>query len=180
MLSHMDDGEERPVIFAFRTLTKTEQNYAQLEKEAPALIFGVKKFHQFVYGRQFTLGTDHKPLVTILGPKTGIPTLVAARLQRWAVILSAHQYDTQYRSTHDHGNADASSRLPLKTSDTSDKAVYGIHEVDLPLSAAEVRTATRKDLVLSRAVEFTAHGWPEHCEDPNLKPYYYELTIEQE
>ena len=48
-----------------------------------------------------------------LGPKQGIPPLAAARLQRWAVLLSAYTYDIQFKSTVAHGNADGLSRLPL-------------------------------------------------------------------
>ena len=59
-----------------------------------------------MYGHHFTLLTDHKLLVTLLGPKTGIPPLAAARLQRWALILSSHTYDIQYKRTQDHANAD--------------------------------------------------------------------------
>ncbi len=89
-ISHsMPDGSEKPVMCASHTLTKSEQNYSQLEKEALSLIYGVKKFHKFLYGTKFVLITDHKPLLTILGPKTGVPTLAAARLQRWSLILSA-------------------------------------------------------------------------------------------
>ena len=88
--------EERLIAYSSRTLSKTEKNYAQVEKEALAIIFGIKKFHQYIYGRRFQLITDHKPLTTILSPKTGLPTLAAARLQRWAIMLSAYQYDIEF------------------------------------------------------------------------------------
>ena len=63
VLSHeMPDGSERPVCFASRALSKAEQNYSHLDKEALAIIFGVKKYHQYLFGRQFEIKTDHKPL----------------------------------------------------------------------------------------------------------------------
>ena len=100
VISHvLPSGEERPIAYASRTLTKSERNYAQIEKEALSIVFGVKKFHQYLYGRKFLLVTDHKPLTTLLGPKSGITTLAAARLQRWALLLAAYQYDIEYRST---------------------------------------------------------------------------------
>ena len=93
VISHMmPDKKEYPIAFASRTLTSSEKNYAQVEKEALALIFAVKKFHQYLYGRCFSLCTDHKPLLSILGPKKNIPSLAAARLQRWAILLSACTY----------------------------------------------------------------------------------------
>lgn len=112
LVSHtMPDGTECPIAFASRSLSPSERNYAQLEKEALSLIFGVKKFHQYLYDRKFTLVMDHKPLTAILGVKKGIPSLAAARLQRWAILLSAYEPPFQ-----DHANADRLSRLPLSDS----------------------------------------------------------------
>ena len=93
----MDDGQERPIAFASRTLSASERNCAQIEKEALSLVFGVKRFHQFLYGRKFTLMADQKPLQAILGPKTAVPTLAAAHMQRWALVLSAYDNELMYR-----------------------------------------------------------------------------------
>ena len=81
MISHVvDDGEERPIAFASRTVTKSKRNYSQIEKEALGIVFGVQKCNKYLYGQPFHLFTDHKPLVTVLGPKTAVPTLAAARM----------------------------------------------------------------------------------------------------
>ena len=144
VISHvLPDGSERPIAFASRTLTSSEQNYAQLEKEALSLVFGVKKFHQYLYGRRFLLVTDHKPLLTILGPKKGIPSLAAARLQRWAVLLSSYQYDIKFKDTVAHANADGLSRLPLDNNSTEELAieasVFNISQIDfLPVTAMQI------------------------------------------
>ena len=69
------DNSEHPIAFGSHTRTRTEQKYAQVEKGALALVFGVKRFHQYLYSCKFTLITDHKPLMTILGPHQAIPTV---------------------------------------------------------------------------------------------------------
>jgi hypothetical protein len=75
ILSHRwPDGTERPVSFASRKLSKTEVAYSQIEKEGLAIMFGMVKFHHYIFGRQFILLTDHRPLVHIFGPKNHIPT----------------------------------------------------------------------------------------------------------
>ena len=87
-------------------MSPTEMNYvSQIEKEALSLIYGIQKFHQYLYGRLFVLVTDHQPLLSILGPKKGIPPLAAARMQQWTLLLLAYSYSIEFRPTTAHGNA---------------------------------------------------------------------------
>ena len=187
VISHvLPSGEERPIAYASRTLSKSERNYFQIEKEALSIIFGVKKFHQYLYGRKFLLVTDHKPLTTVLGPKSGIPTLAAARLQRWALLLAAYQYDIEYRSTEKHANADCLSRLPIqceKLNEGIDKAkLINLLQIEsLPMDVDHVRKATRNDPMLSRVLQFVMTGWPEKPIAPEVTQYFnkrHEITVE--
>ena len=116
VLSHcMEDGSEQPVEFASRTLSSAEKNYAQIEKEGLAIVFGVKRFQLYPYGRKFTLVTDHQPLTCIFGPKSSIPPLAAARLQRWAVLLSRYDFNIVFRDSAGNANPDFFSRFPIQS-----------------------------------------------------------------
>ena len=187
VISHvMPDNTERPIAFASRTLTSAERNYAQVEKEGLGLIFGVRKFHTYLYGRKFVLVTDHKPLTTILGPKKEVPPLAAARLQRWALILSAYKYDIEFRPTAQHANADGLSRLPLACAETegssSEPSIFNIAQIEsLPVTAARVRQASSTDPVVSKVIRYTQGGWPTEV-DEGLRPFWrrrHELTVEE-
>lgn len=187
VISHtMPDGTERPIAFASRTLSTSERNYAQLEKEALSLVYGVKKFHQYLFGRKFTLITDHKPLTAILGSKKGIPSLAAARLQRWAMLLASYQYEIRFKPTSQHGNADGLSRLPLDIGQTGDapSSSFGtldVHSMDtLPISYTQVELFTRRDVLLSKVLRYTKRGWPGEVSS-SLKPFFnrrLELSVE--
>ena len=108
VLAHIyPDGTERPVAFTSRTLQSSERNYSQLDREALGIIFGVTKFHHYLYGRQFKLITDNRPLAVIRGPKIGIPPIAAVRLQRWAIILAAYTFEVVVKST-----TEKSARFP--------------------------------------------------------------------
>ncbi|PAA81343.1 hypothetical protein BOX15_Mlig024196g4 [Macrostomum lignano] len=182
VISHvMPNGDERPVAYASRTLSKPEINYSQLEKEALAIVLGVKRFHQYLFGHHFVLVTDHKPLLTIFGDKKDIPSIAASRLQRWAVLLSAHQYTIKFRRTEDHSNADALSRLPDRAKNISCDKILEVRLEMLPITAETIRTATRKDAELRKVVHYCQNGWPETSE-PGLEQYFRkrnELCIEQ-
>ena len=186
VISHvLSDGSEKPISFASRTLTAAEKNYSQLEKEALSLIFGVRKFHQYLYGRKFTLITDHKPLTAIFGSKKGIPSLAAARLQRWALLLSGYDYNICFKPTETHSNADGLSRLPLHDQEaigeTKTVSIFNLSQIQaLPVTCNQVQAATRRDPVLSKIVDYVRRGWPKQVPD-NIQPYLSkqeEITIE--
>ena len=126
--------------------------HSQIEKEALALIYGLKYFHQYLYGPKFVLVTDHMPLLAVLGPKRGIPTLAAARLQRWALLLAAYSYEIEFRPTGEHANADSLSHFPfgcrVPPNTGCEFTVVQIHA--LPVSAAQVVNVTYQDPVLSK------------------------------
>ena len=174
VVSHiMPSGEERPIAFASRTLSKAESSYAQIEREALSIVFGVKKFHQYLFGRKFTLLTDHRPLTSIFGPHTGIPSLAASRMQRWALLLSAHQYDIKYRWSDQHQNADGLSRLPLPVTHTepTQAEIFYFKEVTAaPVTSTHVKRHTRTDPVLSEVLDIITHGRGGEM-TPSLKPY---------
>ena len=112
VISHrMENGEERPTAYDSRSLTPAERNYAQLEKEALGIIFGVRKFHKYLYGRKFTLVTDHKPLTTILSPKERGSYAGSSKIAKMLILMS-YQYLIQYRKSEEHGNAYMLSRFP--------------------------------------------------------------------
>ena len=179
------DKQLHPVAYASRTLNKSEQNYGQIDKEATAIIFGLRKFRMYLYGRHFTILTDHKPLEHIFGPKTAVPTLAAQRLQRWAIELAAFDYAIRYLPAKDNVLADALSRLPLPTVGGGDAPIYHIEELvldNLPVTSREIRNATQRDPVLSQVLDFLRQGWPTDVEDVRLKPFYsrrHELSLEQ-
>ena len=105
VLSHsLPDGREAPVAFYSRTLSKAEQNYAQIDKEALAIVAGIKKFHDYVYGRQFTIFTYHKPLLGIFAPDKQCPQILSTRMLRWSIFLNGYQYDLAHRSGKYMGN----------------------------------------------------------------------------
>ena len=89
------DENETPMAIVSKTLSKSQRNCSQIQKEALAIVFALKKFYQFIFGRKFILVTDHKPLIATFCPHKGIPSLAVHRLTRWALFLS--QYDIDYR-----------------------------------------------------------------------------------
>ncbi|XP_030039241.2 uncharacterized protein K02A2.6 [Manduca sexta] len=194
VLSQRDDaGIERPLAYASRSLSTSERNYSQIQKEATAIIFGVKRFHQYLYGRAdpFILKTDHRPLVSIFNTKTGIPVTTALRLQRYAIILSAYNYIVQYVPCHNNQVADYFSRAPLKgaAADSVDSDIdtyYALKFLDASTPAvtfSEVVQMTERDRTLKTVIKYMKHGWPRKIKCASILPYFQcksDLQVENE
>ena len=71
------DSSQRPIAFVSKTMSKAQRNYSQLDREALSIVFGLDKFQIYLYGRKFTILSDHKPLEHILSPRAPTPTLAA-------------------------------------------------------------------------------------------------------
>ena len=134
-----------------------------------------------MYGRAFTLYTDHKSLTTILNSKKGIPPLSAARLQRWALLLAAYNYNIVYKSTKAHANADGLSRLPLPTDSSvellQESSVFNVAQIDtLPVTAKQLKATTHHDPLLSKVLLYTKCGWPSTV--PEVLQSYWKRRLE--
>lgn len=163
VLSHIyADGSERPIHFASQTLSPTQQRYSQIDREAYAIIFGVRKFYQYIYGRKFILVTDNKPLSQIFAPDKGLPLMSATRMQHYAIFLSSFDYEICVKKSKENANADAMSRLP----DENETCQF-IEEIDMievnmieniPLTVIELSSATKNDKSISTLMQALAFG----------------------
>lgn len=170
ILSHETNGKEMPVLFASCTLTKTQQNYAQLHREALAVVFAVKRFHKYIFGKEFTIYSDHQPLREIFNENKSIP-VAAGRLQRWAIYLAMYNYHMRYRKGSKMCNADALSRLPLK--EMNEIEPQNVHSFgdSVPINLTIVAEHTQSDKMLSDVYNQILNGW-NRADDASIKPYY--------
>ena len=162
VLSHRtEENTEHPIAYSSRVLSSAERNYSHIEKEALAIASPVKKFYQYLYGRHFLLVTDHKPLLGLFAETKPIPTMAAARKQRWALLLSSYQYTMIFQEGANNGNADCLSRLPAldKSNVSTAKAeIMMMKLAHVPVTSQEVKMATKKDPVLSKVVDYVLTG----------------------
>lgn len=186
VISHIIDGVERPISCASRSLTAAEKGYSQLEKEALAVVWGVKKFHTYLYGRHFVINNDHRPLETLFGGRKLMSTMASGRILRWSLTLSAYDYEFKYKPGTQIAHADALSRLPLPDAPTTvPLPADTVHLLNFlssaPITPKLIAEQSTHDPVLSKVLRYLAMGWPDTVED-DLRPYFSrrnELSLEQ-
>ena len=144
-------------------------------------MFGVKRFHCYLYGRHFTIHSDHQPLRHPFGDQKEIPPMAVSRIQRWALMLSAYQYSIEYRPGNRMQNADALSRLPLQERVHVPIPGEVLQLQDYlatvsPVTAEQIRQWTERDPTLARVLRFVQRGWPNHVGEESLQPYFRRRT----
>lgn len=170
--------EGKPIGYASKSLTDSEINYAQIEKELYAILFGCKRFHQYAYGRHIIVESDHKPLESILRkPLTAAPP----RLQRMILQLQRYDFTITHKPGKDIPLADALSRKSLPDMDNSlregmDLHIHTVYN-SLPVSDTklkEIQTETDKDKQLIQLKRTISEGWPEERKQcpPSIAEYW--------
>ena len=110
VLSHVIDGQERPITFISRSLADSEKKYSQLDRKALAIYWSIKKLHEYLFGFKFKLITDNKPLSAIFLPRKEVPHTSAARLLHYAIFLRAYNYEVVHENAKEHTNVDYSHK----------------------------------------------------------------------
>lgn len=107
VLSQLQDGKERPIAYLSRTLSKAEEKYSATAKELLAIYFSAKRFRPYLYGRPFTIYTDHEPLTKELKL-----TDATGRVTRQRLYLEQFDFKIVYKKGKQNVVADGLSRIP--------------------------------------------------------------------
>lgn len=176
-----------PVAYASRSLTPTEQRYAQVEKEALALTWACERFNDFILGLRFELETDHKPLVSLLGGQA--LDALPPRIQRFRMRLMRYSYFVTHVAGKSLTTADTLSRAPLGDGGTGrdkelmeDTNIYVDSIMDnLPASSSylhDLREQLGNDSVCTQVMQYCVQGWPDRSrlEGP-VRHYWAERAV---
>ena len=181
ILQKQPDNNWKPIAYASRSLSECERRYAQVEKEALACTWATEKFADYVLGKTFTLETDHKPLVALLGDKN--LNHLPPRILRFRLRLSRFSYSVEYVPGKLLYTADTLSRHVASTSvsdaERSSRDInYFLNAIvsSLPASSSTLsayKTAQAADPTCQKVIQFCQDGWPEQMPQlKQLRPYW--------
>ena len=177
MLEQCVNGSWHPIAFASRALDKSEQNYAQIERETLSVVFGCERFHEYLYGRSFVAQNDHQPLKAVFSKSI---VQCPPRIQRFFLRLQKYDFQFEYSPGKTMKVADALSRASLdRTPEIDpDEMAHHVHSIinQIPVSEtklSQLQRETKIDPVLQLLKQYTVRGWPSKANiDTAVKPYY--------
>ena len=149
-----EDGVYKAVYYASRKLRDPETRYSQFEKEALAVKWACEKFHLYLYGWEFEVHTDHKPLIQVYGGQAKPPN---ARLERWLLSLQQYRFTIRYIPGWQN-SADGLSRLPIEGGSEADSGISAedyaycvvMDSVPAAMTAGQVERESSKDPLLCK------------------------------
>ena len=159
VLTQVQEGQERVIAYASRALTGVERRYSQTEREALGLVWGCERFHMYLYGMEFTLLTDHKPLETIYSTSSRN----SARIERWVLRLQPYKFRVQYVPGKQN-IADSLSRLvdkgELNGHDDAEEFIRFVAEASAPVAITirEIEEESAADPDISQLQECISTG----------------------
>ncbi|CAI6343879.1 unnamed protein product [Macrosiphum euphorbiae] len=160
VLSHvLSDNSEKPIHFASRALSSAEKKYSTTHKDALAVVWGVTKNYQYLKGREFTIKSDHKPLMTLLDEDKVIPKMASGRVQRWEFFLSGFKYKIEFIKGTNNKATENLSRISISNNDfitkddLVDQALDVISFVDhfVPVDYLQISSETSKDPTVKKS-----------------------------
>ena len=107
VLSQIQDGQERVIAYYSQTLSRSQKQYCVTRRELLAVVKAVQHFHHYLYGRHFTVRSDHAALKWLLSFRNP-----EGQIARWIQRLQEYDFEIQHRPGLKHNNADALSRRP--------------------------------------------------------------------
>ena len=165
--------DQKPIVFASKTLTDTKSRFANIEGEPLVVVYGCERFLTYLFGRSFVAELDHKPLESIQ-----MKNLVSAppRLQRMLLRLQPYDFTIRYRPGNQMHVADALSRLSFDESMPIPDLNVQVHEVSLQFwneYLRKIQEKTPKDPELAALKQVVFNGWPNTIKElpPILRPY---------
>ncbi|MEE4247439.1 MAG: RNase H-like domain-containing protein [Kangiellaceae bacterium] len=174
--------EGKPVAFASKSLSSAEKNYSNIERETLALVFGVTRFHTYLYGTSFIVNSDHKPLEDIWKkPLHDMPP----RLQRLLIKVQGYDMDVRYKPGKLMQIADALSRLPNPAKAENIELDVSINTINVNGRMIDIQTINfgqtkqqeiryETDPTLTALSKIINTGWPASIKDlpTELRPYW--------
>ena len=186
LLQRQPEGQMKPVAYISRSMTPTEQRYAQIEKEALALTWACERFSDYLIGLVFHIQTDHKPLVPLFSSKS--LEELPLRVQRFRLRMLRYQFTISHIPGKELVIADMLSRAPTNTPTGVDHILHqeanifintmiqGLPATDEQLE--EIKRQQEEDVVCNQIKRYCREGWPAKQEVAGAVQPYYSVSAE--